>query len=187
VVVLLLVIGYSIFFLVPAFRGIPKIPGRLFRFAGLFIGGPRATRLEKAVQEGSVSFSLAARAVLSRDALPTILYTLVLTVIQALLSGVVLWIILNAAGLNIDLLSATLVAYGATAIAALPVSIGGSGLTELAVAAYLSTVYGFTSWAAVVLWRIASFQVVLAVSGVAFLLFVHKATKTSPKIPQQPA
>ena len=36
VVVLLLVIGYSVFFLIPALRGI-KVPGRLFRFAGLFI------------------------------------------------------------------------------------------------------------------------------------------------------
>jgi uncharacterized protein (TIRG00374 family) len=181
VIVLLLVFVYSIFFLVPAFRGIPKIPERLFRFAGLFIGGPRSTRLERAVQEGSVNFSLAARAILRRDALPTFLLTFALTIVQALLSGAVLWIILNAAGLNIDLGSATLVAYGATAIAALPISIGGSGLTELAVAAYLSTVYGFTSWAAVVLWRVASFQVVLAISGVAFLLLVHKATRTSSK------
>jgi glycosyltransferase 2 family protein len=186
VIVALLVIGYSIFFLVPAFRGVPKIPRRLFRFAGLFIGGPRAARLEKAVQEGSVNFSLAARAILKKEALPTILYALGLTVIQALLSGVALWVILRAAGLNIDLFSATLVAYGATAIAALPISIGGSGLTELAVAAYLSTVYGFTSWAAVVLWRIASFQVVLAVSGVAFLLLVHKTTRTNPKNPRSP-
>jgi glycosyltransferase 2 family protein len=186
VVVSLLVVGYSVFFLVPAFRGIPKIPRRLFRFAGLFIGGPRAARLEKTVQEGSVNFSLAARATLKKEALPTILYALGLTVIQALLSGAALWIILNAAGLRIDLLSATLVAYGATAIAALPVSIGGSGLTELAVAAYLSTVYGFTSWAAVVLWRIASFQVVLVVTGVAFLLLVRKTTRTNPQESPKP-
>jgi glycosyltransferase 2 family protein len=178
VIVLLLVVGYSIFFLVPAFRGIPRIPGKLFRFAGFFVGWQRATRLEKAVQEGAVNFSLAARAILRRDALPTILYALALTIIQALLSGAVLWIMLNAAGLNIDLGSATLVAYGATAIAALPISIGGSGLTEIAVAAYLSMVYRFTSWPAIVLWRVASFQVVLAVSGIAFLLLVHKATRT---------
>jgi hypothetical protein len=184
VVVLLLVIGYSVFFLVPAFRGI-KVPRKLFRFASLFIGGPRATRLEKAVQEGSVNFSQAARAVLRRDALPTILYALVLTIIQALLSGLALWIILNAAGLKIDLASSTLVAYGATAIAALPISIGGSGITELAVASYLFLVYGFSSWAAVVLWRIASFQVVLGVTGIAFLLLVHRATKDPTKVPHK--
>jgi len=42
---------------------------------------------------------------------------------------------------------------------------------------YLSSVYGFSSWAAVVLWRIASYQVVLAVTGIAFLLLTHRSTK----------
>ena len=180
-VVLIVVIGYSIFFLIPAIRGIPKVPGRLFRFAGIFIGETRAARLEKTVQMGAVDFSLAAHAILRRDILPTIVYSLVLTVIQALMSGVVLWIILNAAGLSIDLFSSTLVAYGTMAIAALPISIGGSGLTEIAVASYLFSVYEFSSWTAVVLWRIASFQVVLGVSGIAFLLLVHRATKNSQR------
>ncbi len=160
VIVLLLVVGYSIFFLVPAFRGIPKIPGRLFRFAGLFIGGPRATRLEKAVQEGSVNFSLAARAILSRDALPTILYALVLTVIQALLSGLVLWIILNAAGLNIDLAfcdSSSLRGDRDSRPADLHRWLRNHRACRCVIPV---AVYGFTSWAAVVLWRIASFQVV---------------------------
>jgi hypothetical protein len=48
-------------------------------------------------------------------------------------------------------------------------------------------VYGFSSWAAVVLWRVASFQVVLGVSGIAFLLLVHRATKPAPKVTQRPA
>ncbi|MDA4128995.1 MAG: flippase-like domain-containing protein [Thaumarchaeota archaeon] len=182
VVVLLLVTGYSIFFVIPAIRGIPKIPGKLFRFAAFFIGGPRANQLEKVVQESAVNFSLAARAILKKDALPVILEALGLTIIQAILSGVALWIILTAAGMRIDLLSSTLVAFGATAIAALPISIGGSGITELAVASYLSLVYGFSSWPAVVLWRIASFQVVLAVSGIAFLLLVHRATRGASKV-----
>jgi uncharacterized protein (TIRG00374 family) len=177
VIVSLLVIGYSIFFLVPALRGIPKIPHRLFWFAALFIGGPRARKFETVVQESAANFSKASRAILRRDAVPVILKAVGMTILQAALSGVALWIVLTAAGLQIDLFSSTLVAYGATAIAALPVSVGGSGITELAVASYLSLVYGFTSWAAVVMWRIASFQVLLAISGVAFLLLVHKATR----------
>jgi len=67
-------------------------------------------------------------------------------------------------------------AFGAETIAAIPVTIGGAGLTEVSTQLYLSSVYGFSSWAAIVLWRIASFQVVLAVSGVAFLLYTRRAT-----------
>jgi uncharacterized protein (TIRG00374 family) len=182
-VVLLLVIGYSIFFLIPALRGVPKIPRRVFSFAAYFIGEARAVQLEKVVREGSENFSLAARAILKKDALPVILMALALTILQAILSGVALWVILTAAGLKIDLLSSILVAFGATAIAALPISIGGSGLTELAVASYLSLVFGFSSWAAVVLWRIASFQVMLLVTGIAFLLLVHGSGRGASKVP----
>ncbi len=177
VIVFLLVVGYTVFFLVPALRGIPKIPRRLFDFAGIFVGGPRARRFEAVVQASARDFSQASRAVLKKDALPVILKAVGLTILQAALSGAALWIVLTAAGLKIDLFSSTLVAYGATAIAALPISVGGSGITELAVASYLTLVYGLTSWAAVVMWRIASFQVVLAISGIALLLLVHKATK----------
>lgn len=181
IVVLLLVVGYSVLFLVPALRGVPRIPGKLISFAAYFIGGARAKRFESVFHEGALDFSLAARQVLRRDALPAVLETLALTLLQALLSGLALWIILRAAGLQIDLLSSTLVAYGATAIAAIPVSIGGSGITELAVASYLSSVYGFSSWAAVVLWRIASFQVVLAVSGVVFVFLIRRGEKQDLK------
>ncbi len=185
VIVLVAVIGYSFFFLIPALRGLPKVPEGLVKFFGRFIGAPRAERLAKSVQEGSVNFSLAARAILSRDALPTIFNALILTFVQALLSGLALWIVLNAAGLSIDIVSCTLVAYGATAIAALPISIGGSGITELAVASYLGLVYRFSSWTAIVLWRVASYQVVLAVAGVSFLLLVQRSTRASPKNPDE--
>jgi glycosyltransferase 2 family protein len=177
VVVPLLVIGYSVFFVIPALRGIPKIPHRLFAFVAIFIGGERARRLEASVQRGTVAFSLAAGGTLRRDLLPLVLKAVGLTVILVLLSGVALWSILTAAGLNIDLLSSTLIAGGVAAIATIPITIGGSGLTELTMASYLSSVYGFSSWTAVVIWRIASYQVVLAVAGVAFLLLVHGHTK----------
>jgi glycosyltransferase 2 family protein len=177
VVVLVLVTGYTIFFLIPALRGIPKIPHKIFVFLAFLIGGERARHLEVVAQERARTFSLAASSILRRDALPLILKTTGLTMIQVVLSGVALWFILTAAGLKIDLFSSTLVAGGTSAIAAIPISIGGSGVVELTILAYLSSVYGFSSWAAIVLWRIASFQVVLAVTGIAFLLLTHKSTK----------
>jgi glycosyltransferase 2 family protein len=179
-IVFFLVTAYSIFFVIPALRGIPKVPHRLFAFAGIFIGGEAASRLEIAVQKGTETFSLAAAGTLRKDALPLILKAVGLTVIQVLLSGMALWFVLIAAGLKIDPLSATLVAGGTSAIAAIPITIGGSGLTELTMQSYLSSVYGFSSWTAVVIWRIASFQVVLAVTGIAFLLLVRRPAKQTP-------
>ncbi len=176
-VVFVLVTGYSVFFVIPALRGIPKVPHKLFALAAFFIGGEAAGRLEIVVQKGAETFSLAAAGMLRKDALPLILKAAGLTVIQVLLSGAALWFVLIAAGLKIDPLSATLVAGGTSAIAAIPITIGGSGLTELTMQSYLSSVYGFSSWTAVVIWRIASFQVVLAATGIAFLLLVRRPLK----------
>ena len=62
--------------------------------------------------------------------------------------SIALWLVLNAAGLKIDIFSATVAAFGVLTIAALPISIGGSGITEVSMQLYLSSVYGFSSWAA---------------------------------------
>ncbi len=180
VVVLIVVVGYTVVFLIPALRGIPMIPQKVYRFAAFFIGDERARRLEIVVQKGTETFSLAAGAILRKDALTLILEAVGLTIIQVLLSGMALWFILTAAGLKIDLFSSTLIAGGTSAIAAIPISIGGSGITELTMVSYLSLVFGFSSWAAIVLWRIASFQVVLAATGVAFLVLTHRSTNRAP-------
>ena len=176
-VVSVLVTGYTVFFLIPALRGIPKIPHRLFSVVASLIGDERAKRLEVVAQERTRTFSLAAGSILRKEALPLVLKTLGLTVIQVFLSGLALWLILIAAGLRIDLASSMLLAGGVSAIAAIPISIGGSGVVEITMLSYLSSVFGFSSWAAIVFWRIASFQVVLAVTGFAFLLLTHRSTK----------
>jgi uncharacterized protein (TIRG00374 family) len=187
-VVSVLVIGYTVFFLIPALRGVPKIPHRLFAVAASLIGDARARRLEEVAQERTRTFSLAAGSILRKEALPLVFKTLALSVIQLLLAGLALWFILVAAGLRIDFVSSTLLAGGVSALAAIPISIGGSGVVEISMLSYLSSVFGFSSWGAVIVWRIASFQVVLVVTGVAFLLLMRGSTrraraKDSPKYP----
>jgi len=184
-IVSVLVAGYTVFFLIPALRGIPKIPHRLFAVAASLIGDARARRLEEIAQERTRTFSLAAGSILRKEALPLVFKTLALSVIQLLLAGLALWFVLVAAGLRIDFLSSTLLAGGVSALAAIPISIGGSGVVEISMLSYLSSVFGFSSWGAVIVWRIASFQVVLAVTGVAFLLLMRVPRgEHEPKIPR---
>lgn len=175
VIATLLIVGYTLVFIVPALRSL-KVPHHVFSLASLLLGAPRATALYLRAVVGSLNFSLAARAIMNRRTLPVVVKAVGLTILEDVLEGTALWLVLNAAGLKIDIFSATVAAFGVLTIAALPVSIGGSGITELSMQLYLSSVYGFSSWAAIVLWRIASFQVVLAVSGVAFLLLTRTAT-----------
>ncbi len=188
VIATVLVIGYTLVFVVPALKSL-KVPHRVFSLASLLLGAPRARALYVRAVVGSLNFSLAARAIMNRRTLPVVVKAVGLTILEDFLEGTALWLVLNAAGLHIDIFSSTIAAFGVLTIAALPVSIGGSGITELTMAAYLLSVYGFSSWTAIVLWRIASFQVVLAVSGVAFLQFTRKATgatKASSVEPKEP-
>lgn len=180
----ILITGYTVIFIVPAIKTI-KVPHSMFTLAVFLVGGPRATNFYLRAVVGSLNFSLAARAIMNRNTRPMLVKAVGLTIIEDSLAGTALWLVLNAAGLKIDFLSATFVTFGALTIAAIPISIGGSGLTELTVQSYISLVYGFSSWAAVILWRIATYQVPLVITGVIFLLFVRKATKPTSKVQQK--
>ena len=146
VVASVLVVGYTVVFIIPALRGI-KVPHFIFTFSSYLIGAPRANDLYLRAVVGSLNFSLSARAIVSRTNVPVAIKAVGLTIVEDFLSGAALWIVLNAAGPKIDLVSSTLAAEGVAAIAQIPVTIGGAGITELTMKAYLSSIYGFSSWA----------------------------------------
>jgi putative flippase GtrA/uncharacterized membrane protein YbhN (UPF0104 family) len=182
VVATILITGYTVVFVIPALRGI-KVPHFIFTISSYLIGGPRANDLYLRAVVGSLNFSISARAIVSRNNVPVVIKAVGLTIVEDFLSGAALWIVLNASGLKIDLVSSTIAAEGAAAIAQIPVTIGGAGLTELTMKSYLTAIYGFSSWAPIVLWRIASYQVLLVITGIAFGFFVRKATKASGSTP----
>jgi len=182
-VAVILIAGYTLIFLVPALKGV-KVPHFFYTFTRFLIGGPRADDLYLRAVVGSLNFSLSTREIARRKYVPVVVKAVVLTIIEDFLVGAALWIILNASDLKIDLVSSTLAAYGVVAIAQIPVSIGGAGITELTMKSYLTLVYGFSTWAPVVLWRIATYQVLLAITGIVFIFFVRKATAVSRKTSQ---
>lgn len=184
VITLFLVAGYTAVFIIPALKDI-KIPHRVFSIAAFLVGGPKATALYLRAVIGSLNFSLSARAILNRKNLPVVVKAVGLTIVEDFLAGTALWIVLTSAGLKIDPFSTTFAGYGVVTIAVIPVTIGGAGITELTMQAYLTLVYGFSSWPAVVLWRIATYQVVLAITGVVFTVFVRKATRQGSKAQQK--
>jgi|SRR5579872_4334445 len=178
-------IFYSIIFLIPALRGLPLFPKRLFRVAEYFVGGTKAKTLEMKINQATKTFSLSARSVLKRSALPVVLKAAALTLVDALLLGLALWIILTRAGLNIDPLLSIVASFGVSTIAIIPISIGGSGVAEFAMHSFLSAVFNYNNWTAVLIWRIVSFQFLLIPSGIAFAFLMRKAIWA--KITQAPS
>ncbi len=172
---------YTTIFLIPALRGIHAFPKFFFKISQYFVGGNKSKILEEKVNRASRTFSLSARSILRHDALPIVLKALALTLVDALLLGLSLWIILTRSGLNtISLPLAAVVSFGVSTIAFLPISIGGSGVAEFAMHTYLSDVMGFASWASVIIWRIVSFQLLLIPTGIAFIVLLRKVTRQKP-------
>src|ERR1700693_1871823 len=101
-----LIVGYTVIFIIPAVKGI-KVPHFVFTLSRYLIGGPRANALSLRAVVGSLNFSLSARAIVSRDALPVVVKAVLLTIVEDFCAGAALWIVLNAAGLNIDIVSST--------------------------------------------------------------------------------
>jgi glycosyltransferase 2 family protein len=171
---------YTTIFLIPALRGIPSFPKPLFRLAEYFVGGTRAKTLEERVNKATRTFSLSARSIMKHDAMPVVLKALALTLVDALLLGLALLVILTRSGLEINLFESTVISFGVSTIAFLPISIGGSGVAEFAMHSFLSAVLGFSSWTAVIIWRIASFQFLLIPTSIAFLVLLRRVVVHSP-------
>ena len=94
--------------------------------------------------------------------------------------GISFMIIANGTGFVIDVFDSVMAVMGANAIGNLPITIGGSGLAEFGIVAYLNNLDPFNfqvpeesiEWSAVIGWRIATYYVPI---GITWLLLVKLA------------
>ena len=103
--------------------------------------------------------------------------------------GLSFMIVANGAGYVIDFFHALLSTMASNAIGNIPITIGGSGLTEFAIWAYIghlnTLAFGATKnslqWNIVIVWRIATYHVGLVISWLFLMKIVYpsiKSTKT---------
>ena len=99
--------------------------------------------------------------------------------------GISFMIIASGLGLSIGAFDSVMAVMGANAIGNLPITIGGSGLAEFGIVAYLNNLDPFNfeisektlEWNAVIAWRIATYYVPIAVTW--FLLMKLALSKYS--------
>ena len=100
--------------------------------------------------------------------------------------GISFMIIAMGTGYIISIFDSIMAVMGANAIGNLPITIGGSGLAEFGIVAYLnnlnpfdfSITEGILAWDAVIGWRIATYYVPIAIT---WLLLVKLALSKIPK------
>jgi uncharacterized protein (TIRG00374 family) len=113
----------------------------------------------------------------------------ILSIISWIFYGASFMIIANETGYVIDLFDSLMAVMGANAIGNLPITVGGSGLAEFGIVAYLNNLDPFNfeipqeniEWSAVIGWRIATYYVPIVVT---WLLLVKLALSkyTKPNI-----
>ena len=101
-----------------------------------------------------------------------------ITFLAFVLQGISFMVLANAVGLDIGLFESLLATSASTAISTIPITIGGSGLAELGIWAYISRLNGIPSLSGlamsselnvVIAWRIASYHVPLVIMWVALM------------------
>lgn len=113
----------------------------------------------------------------------------ILSLISWIFYGASFMIIANATGYVIDLFDSVMAVMGANAIGNLPITVGGSGLAEFGIVAYLNDLDPFNfkipqegiEWSAVIGWRIATYYVPIVVTWLLLVkLALSKYTKPTP-------
>jgi len=91
-----------------------------------------------------------------------------------ILYGISFLIIANSVGFTIEFFESVMAVMGANAIGNLPITVGGSGLAEFGIVAYINNLDPFNlvipekglEWNAVIGWRIATYYVPIVVTWV---------------------
>jgi len=99
--------------------------------------------------------------------------------------GISFMIIANGAGYITDFFHSLMATMAANAVGNLPITIGGSGLTEFAIWAYLSHLNTLTyeavknsmQWNIIIAWRIATYHVGLVISWLFLMKIVYPSIK----------
>ncbi|MFL6494270.1 MAG: YbhN family protein [Nitrososphaera sp.] len=123
----------------------------------------------------------------SKKSIGTFAVGIAITVIAFVFQGVSFMVLANAVEPRIGLFGSLMATSASTAVANLPITIGGSGLAELGIWAYIDNLSGIPNLAdvtqdssqlnVIIAWRIATYHVPLIVMWIALMrLTVHKVS-----------
>ncbi|HEY1211871.1 MAG TPA: lysylphosphatidylglycerol synthase transmembrane domain-containing protein [Nitrososphaera sp.] len=120
----------------------------------------------------------------SRKAINTFAVGIAITVVAFVFQGLSFMVLADAVNPQIGFFESLMATSASTALANLPITIGGSGLAELGVWAYIANLNGIpnlgdvvndSQLTVIIVWRIAAYHVPLVISWIALMkLAVHK-------------
>ncbi len=108
----------------------------------------------------------------TKESIKVFLIGFALSIVSWIFYGITFMIIATDIGYVIDVFDSIMAVMGANAIGNLPITIGGSGLAEFGIVAYLNNLNPFdfdvsegsVEWNAVIAWRIATYYVPIVIT-----------------------
>jgi len=156
---------------------VPKVISKLFIKLGKAKG-------EKYIQQSNMWMKeicmMSRKNLKTKESMKVFLNGFALSIVSWVFYGITFMIIASGTGYVIDVFDSVMAVMGANAIGNLPITIGGSGLAEFGIVAYLNNLNPFdfdvsegsVEWNAVIAWRIATYYVPI---GVTWFLLVKLA------------
>jgi uncharacterized protein (TIRG00374 family) len=170
-----------------------RLPSFSLGIVQRFVAKERAERMVRSVND-----ALSDLCKMSRDnfnspkAIKTFSIGIAITFVAFLFQGYSFMVLANAVGSDIDLFDSLMATSASTVLATLPITLGGSGLAELGLWAYVSDLNSIPSLddvlndnqlSVIIVWRIASYHVPLVIMWIALMKTIGRAplkdTRTS--------
>lgn len=156
------------------------------KLAQKFVAKERAERLINSINDAISDLCKMSRENFnSTEAIKTFAIGIAITFIAFLLMGLSFMVLANAVGSNIGLFDSLMATSASTVLSTLPITIGGSGLAELGLWAYISDLNDIPNFkdiikdsqlSIIIVWRIASYHVPLVVMWMALIKTIGKAS-----------
>ena len=175
-----------------------RLPSFSLKILQKFVAREKAERLINATNNAITDVCKMSRENFnSREAVKTFTVGIAITFVAFLFQGISFMVLADSVGSNIGLFDSLMATSASTAVSTVPITIGGSGLAELGIWAYVSNINAIPEFAdvikdsqlnVIIAWRIASYHIPLVIMWIALMKITvgSKVSVTNPKISSHP-
>jgi uncharacterized protein (TIRG00374 family) len=189
IIVILIAIPTFIFWLVLivfSAKHTLQLPSFSMKLVQKFVARERAERLINSVNNALSDLCKMSRENFnSIEAIKTFAIGIAITFVAFLLQGASFMVLANEVGYNVGLFDSLMATSASIILSTLPITIGGSGLAELGLWAYISDLNSIPDFydiindsqlSVIIVWRIASYHVPIVVMWVALMKTIGKGS-----------
>lgn len=155
-------------------RRMIEMPTFLQKVVRFFLGDSRGSKVIAFLNQNLLSYHNAAKEMNFIFSYKRKLGVLLCTATMILLSGTVTQLIIEGTFSLRGLLLSTSGFYLSLVIGTLPITVGGSGVSELVLNHFVTNILGSSNWARVIAWRIITYHVPLTISGLSLAVLSYK-------------